>query len=147
MARKRESKTIDGIEVTCVQHGVFDGLALGTKLGKLLGPALAKAQGLSVADDVSKLAPALSELFSRLDGAEAQSLLAELLSGSVALYAGPNGPVSMALGKRDAIELVFAGNLPAAIKAAVFAAQVNFSNFFGAALAAASTSATPAANA
>lgn len=134
MALKRETREINGLEVTSTQLPVLRQYKLMARLGRLLAPALGRIEGLdklSVTDDVSKLMPALSELFMKLDETELMSLARDLLAGTQVkvedqLYS---------LADDKTINNVFAGNLKAMLGSMKFSVEVNFGDFFGDALA------------
>lgn len=126
MGQKTEKKTIDGLEFTTTQLPAMKGLALGTRLGRALGPALAKASGLAGTQDVAELAPAIAALFSTLDGAEAQALTKDILISTQVEMEGK----LISLNSTEMIDHVFTGRLGALLQALRFALEVNFSDFF-----------------
>lgn len=125
---KTDTRTIDDLEVHSSQLPALRAFALFARMGKVLAPALGKMQGLSMQADVSALGPALSELFSRLDGAEAKELAKEILCATVVLVEGKR----LTLSTDEAINMVFNGKLRTFIKTMAFALEVNFADFIAA---------------
>lgn len=126
MGQKTEKKTIDGLEFTTTQLPAMKALALGTRLGRALGPALAKASGLAGSQDVAELAPAVAALFSQLDGPEAQALTREIFVATQVEFEGKLIP----LATTEMIDHVFTGRLGALLSTLRFVLEVNFADFF-----------------
>ncbi len=126
MGQKTEKKTIDGLEFSTTQLTAMKGVALGTRLGRALGPALAKASGLAGTQDVAELAPAIGALFSTLDGVEAQALTKDILAATQVEYEGK----LILLNTTEMIDHVFTGRLGTLLSVIRFALEVNFSDFF-----------------
>lgn len=128
-----EKKTIGDLEITVTQFPALKSFSLLARLGKVIAPALGKVQGLTLESDVSALGPALAELFSRLDEADASALVRDVLASSHAVYDGKLVPLDRA----ETIDLVFSGRMRLLLEVLRFALEVNYGDFFGGALAAA----------
>ncbi len=132
-----ETRTIDDLEFTTQKLPARRAFALQNKLLKLIAPVLgslsagAAATGLA-SMDYANLALPLSAMFDKLDSTEADKLLTEVLGLTTVML---NGHV-VALNKGDAIDVVFTGRLMTMYKAAAFALEWNFQDFFDAAKAA-----------
>lgn len=134
MGQKTEKKTIGELEVTTTQLPAMKALALSTRLGRAIGPALASAAGLDDGMNVSALAPAVAALFTTLDGAEAQALTKEILQSTTVVHDGKQ----IHLGDASMIDHVFTGRLADLFAVVRFALEVNFTDFFDALTSAAS---------
>jgi hypothetical protein len=128
MGQKTEKKTIGELTYTTTQLPAMKALALSTRLGRAIGPALAEAAGLSGDASVSKLGPAVTALFSRLDGAEAQALTRDILAATSVEMDGKVIP----LGDAAMVDHVFTGKLQDLFAVIRFSLEVNFSDFFAA---------------
>ncbi len=134
MGQKTEKRTIGGLEYSTTQLPAMKALALSTRIGRAVGPALAAASGVDMGADVAALAPAITRLFASLDGAEAQALTKEILQGTTVVFEGKH----VHLGDTAAIDHVFTGRLGELFTVVKFALEVNFTDFFDALTSAAS---------
>lgn len=132
-----KTKTIQGIEITSAQMAARWGAKLVNRLGRVLGPAIGPV-AMSLAHsgeaglagiDVATLGPALSDVFAKLDDAEADSLMVAIFRGSRARV----GDMFVELDSVEAIDQVFGSNIKALYLALWFALEVSFADFFGAA--------------
>lgn len=128
MGQKTEKRVIGGLEFTTTQLPAMKALALSARIGRAVGPALAEASGLSGSMEVARLAPAISALFAKLDGTEAQGLAREILASTSVVYEGK----LIQLGDNGMIDHVFTGSLGDLFAAIRFAVEVNFADFFAA---------------
>jgi hypothetical protein len=108
-------------------------LKLLPKVGQVFAPALAKMQGISLSDDISSIAPALAELFDRLNAGDSQALTRELLQNTKVTVDGK----FVSLNSDATIDAVFQGRLGALFGAIKLSLEVNFKDFILGALAAA----------
>lgn len=126
----RELTTSDGdvFELTVSKLEVLTAYALVARLGSLLAPAaVAMKQGKE-----SDLQPVLDQLFKTLTPELAQQVLVEMLSTTTVVHRTPDGAASkheLLRGKTE-INNAFRGNLKTMFRAAGFAFEVNFSDFF-----------------
>lgn len=123
---KKETRTIDGLDFATMQLPAMTAFGLIPRLGRVVAPTLSKLSGMNGADDVG---PALAELFSKLDPAEAQSLARDLLRATTVTIDGK----TLTLDSDAKIDIAFGGRLTTLLKAAWFAVQVNFADFLEAA--------------
>lgn len=133
MSCKTETKQIGELSLTTVQFPSLRALSLATELGAVLIPALASLQGdvkSIMGSDLSVIAPALRELFIRLDEKDSAQLAIKILSNSYAVKDGNR----IELSSQAAIDSVFSGHLSWLFQAMVFAIQVNFADFLDGAL-------------
>ncbi len=131
---KTQSKTISGLEITVTQFPAIPAFALAHKLVSLLGSVWGKVP------DGSGIAGIGAAICASRDPDEMIALLKEVLACSTATCDGKQIPLNSAEG----INAAFAGNMPAMLGAAQFAIEVNFSDFFGGALAGLSQAASAA---
>lgn len=118
MGLKTERRTIDGLEIEVTQFSALRGLEMAARTARAYAPVLvsggkADAAGVAV-------------LFSEMAPGELRSLVGDLLASSTARHEGK----LVALDSEERIARVFEGRLPALLKAAAFAAEVNFGDFF-----------------
>lgn len=125
MNLKTDTRTIDGIEFTTQQLPALSSFALMAKLGKLLAPIIGSINGISLDSDLSSLGPALTQLFSQLDGKESQNLAREILPSTSAIIDGKQ----ITLSTPEAINYVFSGKLKTMLLVLKFSLEVNFSDF------------------
>lgn len=135
---------IRGVTFRVTQLPPMRSLKLLNKLGKAVGPALAKA-GSAIGDttdllhaeiDFARLGEALAALFAELaDDVQFEVILRGLLSGAVVV--GLEGKVQPLFGGDGAgstatFDAVFADHPADAYKLAMFSLEVNYADFFGA---------------
>lgn len=128
---KTDERDIDGLHVTSTQLPPMRSIALMTRMGRVVLPALAKLDGFSLATlrqaDLGSLGPMISDLFARLSDEDAARMIREILvATSVRTPDGKN----VELINDGAIDKAFAGRLPALLAAIKFALEVNYSGFF-----------------
>ncbi len=131
MGRKKETRSIDGLQVTVVQFEAVRGFSVGVKLGKALGPALFLLPGVAPDADAGALIPMIGEVLERLDNGAGERLMVELLAGTIVETDGKR----FSLSGVPEINTAFEGNLRTMIKVCAFAAEVNFAGFFDGAFA------------
>lgn len=120
MPRKSETREIDGVAFTCQQFSYKQAKALSARAWQMFTDL-----EVGKAPDIAKMAVRLL-VMTRTDA----SIIDDLLSGTVAVIKGKNGePMQLSLASEEAREMVFAGKLDTAFKAAVFAAEVNYLDF------------------
>jgi hypothetical protein len=135
--KQKEFTTSRGVLVMHVtQLPATRAMKLLAKLGKLLGPSLAKvvaaARGGSLLQlDADTLTGALSGLFEQLTDSEIDSLVTDLTRGTVA--ATPEGQTVPVSGRE--FDSLFQGSLLEGFRFLGFVLEVNFQDFFGAFLA------------
>ncbi len=127
MNLKTEKRDIDGVQFTVTQHPPLRALPLFVRLGKAVGSALFDMMEIDLRANAKALAPIMEDVFSKLSGDEATTLVRELLLGTTAIVDGRATPLT----DDNAINSVFASRLPTMFRAAAFSAEVNFANFFG----------------
>lgn len=130
MGLKSETRTVNGMELRSTQLPALRAMALGAKLGKILAPSIGKLAGLSLKSDVEDFLPFTGELLERLAAGELESLLKEVLAATTVTIDEGRGARLVALNNAEAINAVFAGKLRELLAAALFALEVNFSDFF-----------------
>jgi len=125
---KTETKTIDGHEITVTQYTAREGLAIFTKLGKLLSPALNE---LYKVDDLTKIdtegagniLPALSVVLNGLSETEFTPFILRILRSTF---------IDKKNVTEEIFDMEFAGKYTLLFKVVGFALEVNFKDFFGA---------------
>jgi len=126
---KTEEKEIDGLRFSVTQLPGMRGLRMSVRLGKLLGPALARAAGAATGGlaslDVSKLSGAVDALFEHLTEDEIESVTKALLESCLVTIEGKTGPLM------PMFDTVMGGKVATVYKLLRFAFEVNFGNFFG----------------
>lgn len=138
--RGPETKTIDGLAVTCVPLNGWDGYALLPDLASAMGPLLAQREALGKAaksGDVTSLADVdidLEKVFvdagRALGGGKLPELMVRLLKGTVIVVPGAGGLKKYEVVDEASFNLVFSGDrFWSAIKVAAFAFRVTFGDF------------------
>lgn len=127
MSLKKQTKVIDGIEVTCQQFECTRSIILSAKLGRMLASAASKVDKIDLDMDIAALAPALQELLTCMDPEELPGFCIEVL-GSTA-FTMNNTVVTVT--DSTSLDVVFRGRFPALFKALLFALEVNYADFFG----------------
>jgi hypothetical protein len=123
VAAKSQTKDIAGIKVTAHQLAPLRAYALSVRVGKLLVALLGQVNF----DDLRRGevdGPTMLAVLDALQGDE--RLVPDLLAACSAVVNGENTD----LDDEAAVNRAFAGKLGAMLKAALFAAQVNFADFF-----------------
>jgi hypothetical protein len=128
---RSETREIEGIVVTATQLPPLRALALMPRLGKVMAPLLA-LDGVTAETDVESLVPVILKVLDSLEDDQAVALVRDLLASSTAQLDGKLYP----LNTDSMLTGVFGGNVMAMVKAAVFAVEVNFGDFFAKGLAA-----------
>lgn len=132
--RESKSKDIDGLLLTVQQLPAMRSTLLMHKLGKAVGPALAKmvsGKGVtSLADmDLGGIADGVQMLFDRFSADDLSSLMKELFESSTLEVNGNTFPMMKVFDNE------FAGKPGAVLTAIQFALEVNYGDFLGALLA------------
>lgn len=125
------------LTVKTQQLQVMPSLKLSTRLGKLIAPSLAKAEGAieSDAEDLSALAPAFAEFFTQLDEKQIDSLVLQVFASTQVQYAHPErGEIIVSLGTLQNVNTAFEGRLDDLLRALWFVLEHNYSGFISAAL-------------
>ncbi len=125
------TREVAGREVSVTKFGARRALRLTGRLGKIIGPALARTDalsGLSAETKVADLAPNVSALFAPLDVDGFDATLCEILSGTVVVADGRREDLC---GGEKAIDKVFGDDVMGLVKTAAFAIEVNFGGFIG----------------
>lgn len=131
MARRKETRTIGGVEVTCEQLPVLRSELLWVRLLKLFAPAARALPSLSMKTDMRELAALLGVSLEYLDLDEYRSCSRELLRSCTARKAGEGRGIPTMLGDDDAvIDALFDGDLRSYYELLAFAAEVNYRRFF-----------------
>lgn len=120
MGLKTETADIDGLRVTVTQFPALYALELSTRTAKAFLPAILSAGGLGADTHVAVL-------LSNLEPKETRALAIDLLKCA---SVESDGQI-VELKSEAVINRVFSGSLATLLKAAVFAAKVNFADFFG----------------
>lgn len=133
MPLQTQSRTIGELDVDTTQLPARRAIKLAGKLGRVIGPALSKAKGLSMQSDIADLAPALTAFFTSLSDTEYDALLLEILSSTV--VTGVCGDVAerrrVQLDSLKKIDDAFGADMSGLVKVAAFALEVNFRDFMG----------------
>ena len=119
-------KVIDGIEFRTTQIPAMRAYPLFIRLVKVVGPALASLQGVSMDADVSSLGPLLGSAVGGLEPDEATRLMIDMFASTRAVI----DTKIIDLNSEAGINKVFTGRLPTMFKVLGFVAQENFSGFF-----------------
>ena len=130
MGLKHDTREIDGTKFRTSQLPALASLALLTKVVKLIAPILGELEGidiknLSFEDDIEKLVPLVTALFSELEPKTATELAREILTCTTAEI-----EKSLVLCDNDGnINQVFSGRLITMFKVIMFSLEVNFGDF------------------
>lgn len=129
--QKTESKEFTDdqgtLRVQSMQLSALRAFRLMGRLGKLLGPALTQLKGVKFrGTNSAALLPALAALFESMDPEEAETLAVQVLEGTMVVH----GDKFVTLNTVETINAVFGGRLMTMLKVMVFAAEVNFRDFF-----------------
>lgn len=125
---KAVDKVIDGHEIKVVQFTAREGLSIFTKLGKLIGPALADISQISDLTNVkeaelaNRIFPALSKLLAGLSEEEFTPFILRLLRSTTIDRKEITAPI---------FDLEFAGNYGLLMHVVAMVLQVNYADFFG----------------
>jgi Phage tail assembly chaperone protein, TAC len=140
MGRKSESRTCGRATVTVTQFEAMRAIPLGAKLMRIFGPALVELAEIEGSDNVRALSGMFAELFPKLEGTEATTLIQELLAGTTAQYRDEKGVEQVvSLSSETILNMVFETDFMALLEACVFSVEVNFRSFFDKARGAVST--------
>jgi hypothetical protein len=115
--RKHETRVIDGLEFTCQQSSFERAFPLAPRAAGLFA-----VKG----EDVAASTLIALAVFQR-----DPTLLGELLAGTQVVHTVEGRLVNESLSTQEARNRVFSGRLETAFKAALFAAEVEFRDFFG----------------
>ncbi len=146
MARKTESKDIDGITFTVTQLPAMRSVVLLHKLTKAAGPALLRTIGnfkdlkTLLTSDVSSLADTVQGLFDRFSADDTVALIRELFETATMSVGGKALPIMPVFDEQ------LAGKPEVILQAVGFALGVNYASFLGglrAKLSAAAAEASP----
>ncbi len=140
MARKTESRDIDGLGFSVTQLPGMRAQKMLPRLGKILGPAVAKLGGMAKGLgglDVGALGDAAEALFSTLTPEEYESLTRELLETAQVTQEGKTAPLMRQY------DDVMAGRVMTGVKLLAFALEVNFGDFLPVILASANAARVP----
>lgn len=129
---KRETRAIDGLDFTVVQHGARRSLRLDARIMRQLGPGLADMlTGARVSrDDLAAMVRGLVPLFGNLTDDDADALVSEILAFTSVVVDGCN----LEMSKPAHFEQAFSGRRMTLWKAVGFALEVNYRDFFDAAM-------------
>lgn len=141
MAIETVEREIDGVVYKCGQLPAMRAVKLLNRLGRVLGPTLAKlgaalpATGGKLSDldlsrlDFAKVGDAVSLLFEKLDDETLEKLLRELLSG--VSFEEPDGKIGPLFpdSRTLAFDQHFKGRILSVGRVAAFAFEVNFGGF------------------
>ena len=130
-----KQRDIQGLQVTTVQLPAMRAYGVFSRLGAILGPALAEldianVQGMSMSDDIGSLGPAVGKLLAGLSTDTA--LVLSLLQSTTVVV----DEAKIDLLSEAAINKVFTGNFLGLLATLKFAIEVNFADFLAAGLAA-----------
>lgn len=130
MARKSESRVIDGITVYVTQHPATEGFELLTQLAGIFTPALGHLQGVTGESDISALGPLFTTLSARLGQTDMRGLVNDLFKHSQGQFKDETGQQALlSLATPDKRDLVFGSDLMAYMQALRFSLEVNFGDF------------------
>lgn len=122
-----QTKTIDGLAVTCAPLDGWDGWALLPDLAGVLGPLLSARAANADEVDLEQL---LREASKALAGERLPELMVRLMRNTVIVAPGPSGPVKHEVRDRATFSLAFSGErFWLAPKVAAFAFEVTYGNF------------------
>lgn len=136
MAKKHETRTISGFDVTVTQFDPRTALRLMPEVGKVLAPILPYLKGLNLKADVETMSPALVTFFERFQAA-GDDFVPRLLAGTSIVmpaedeHGRPTGELRVYdLGNPAMFDIAFMGRLDLMMRVAYFAAEVNFFRYF-----------------
>lgn len=131
-----QTETIDGTAFTISPLPAMKAFLMLQRLGKVLGPALARVAGAVKGDavDGAGAADALVLLFSGLPPEELETIVRDLLAGSLVLGEGGKAAPLMTGGAngKGVFDVVFQGRMGTLFKLLAFAIRVNYRDFFDA---------------
>ncbi len=140
MGRKSESRQCGRAVVTVTQFEAMRAIPLGAKLMRIFGPALVELAEVEGGDNVRALGNLFAELFPKLEGDQASTLILELLAGAQAQFKDEKGVDKIvSLSSETILNMVFETDFMALLEACVFSVEVNFRTFFDKARGAVST--------
>jgi hypothetical protein len=132
-----QTKTIDGMSVTCVPLDGWDGYALLPDLASVIAPLLSMVKDSfkggsspSLEDMDLDLEKIFEHAGKSLSGDKLPELMVRLLRGTVIVTSGPEGTVKHEVRDRASFGLAFSGpRFWSAFKVAAFAARVTYGDF------------------
>ncbi len=132
MARRSETRTIDGIEFTVTQMPAMRSQRVFQRLASAIGPAIAAAlrdapAGDAILEGDVRIGDAVKQLFDRLTIPELEAIEKELLETATVVQ---DGQTARVLAIADEL---LAGRLSTLFKLVAFAIEVNYRDFFDAA--------------
>lgn len=128
MSLKVVEREIDGVELRCTQFESLVALSLLPRVSVLSAYTLKRAKEMGVSGDetLEALLPVVFDVAVGLTSEEMQTLARDTLAATEVKM---NGTWVWLKGDK-AINLAFAGKLPALFRAILFAVEVNFLSFF-----------------
>ena len=129
MGRKKETRTIDGLEFTCIQLPALKAFTLASRLAKGLAPLLGTSK-LGMNTDLKELGSVLASSLNQFPPVELQSILKELLACCSVKFPSEGEDRWIQLVDDKSINLVFEGRLASMFKVGRFSLEVNFADFF-----------------
>lgn len=131
MSRKVVEREIEGVELRCTQFEAMDSLGLLPRVSMLAAYTIKRAaqKGVSGDEGLEALLPVVFDVAIGLTKEEIQELARDLFPATEYKMNG----TWVSLKGDKAINLAFAGQLPALFKALLFVVEVNFLGFFAAA--------------
>lgn len=137
MNRETKETRIDDYQVRVTPHAARAATKLFAKIGRVIGPGLAKLKtdgdASSVKDlELSDIGPAISALFTALDDASIDILLADIFKHANITKPDSKGQLRMYdLSRLEEIDGAFEGQLLLLFKTVKYVLEVNFGSFFG----------------
>ena len=125
-----QTESIDGIDFSTTQLPAMRSFNLLSKLLKILSPLLDAHGNMDLDADI-ELAPMIGQAMAHLGDNQASALALEIFASTTAIVGGE----VVSLDKQVGVDKVFTGQLMTMMKVLFFVLKVNYSDFFGSALA------------
>lgn len=145
MALEKQEKEIrEGLTIRTQMLPAIPAFKLSVQLGKIVSPALGKAQGFKTGSSIADMAPIFGEFFDQIDEKDLGPLVLKIFASSSAVVPGADGqPRIVPLTTENGVNTAFEGHLDDLIAALWFVLTVNYAGFISAALAKYKASAAP----
>lgn len=127
---KSKTEKIDGLEVITTSLPARRAYRLAHRLLQMLGPAIAKLDGISEQAELSALAPALQALFSQVSEDQLEDLQTEILASTSVVMTEGKSARRIELDTGEGIDTAFTGRLKTMFKVIAFVVRFNFGDFF-----------------
>lgn len=127
---KSETRTINGMQISCTQMPVCASYEVAAKVGALIGAGASELKGIDFASfgqsDITQFGPGLSVIMSEL--VKDPELPLQLVNGMTVVVDGRLKELSAT---KESVNAVFGGDLKTYLLALKFSLELNFASFFG----------------